>query len=66
MRGMSAMALGAGPAHAMYFSALEQVKADLVQKRNVPEHVSSSEYKLIKMIISYNVLFWISKGKLGL
>lgn len=43
MRGMNAMAAGAGPAHAMYFTALEKVKHNLVNRSKFPEHASSGE-----------------------
>ena len=42
MKGVSAMAMGAGPAHAMYFAALEKTR-DLLTSNNVPLHVASGE-----------------------
>ena len=42
IRGMNAMAAGAGPAHAMYFTALEEIKLKLVNS-NIPEHVGSGK-----------------------
>lgn len=42
LRGMNAMALGAGPAHAMYFTALEQVRERLsASPVGVPIHLAS-------------------------
>ncbi|TRY76912.1 hypothetical protein TCAL_02668 [Tigriopus californicus] len=41
MKGMNAMAAGAGPAHALYFTALEKTKEHLVERRNIPEHLAS-------------------------
>ena len=40
MKGVSAMAAGAGPAHAAYFTALEKGREALVLNK-VPEHVAS-------------------------
>ena len=40
IKGMNAMALGAGPAHAMYFTALEKSK-DFFMLKGVSEHLSS-------------------------
>ena len=40
MKGVSAMAAGAGPAHAMYFTALEKGREFLILNK-VPEHVAS-------------------------
>ena len=48
IRGMNAMAAGAGPAHAMYFTALEEIKDNLV-KNNIPEHLGSSKYSYFLM-----------------
>lgn len=39
MRGMSAMALGAGPAHAMYFACYEKLKDKFTSYSTVPEFV---------------------------
>ncbi len=41
MRGMSAMMLGAGPAHAMYFTALEKIREHLSNRNSVPLHLAS-------------------------
>ncbi len=44
MRGMNAMALGAGPAHALYFTALEKTREALTADEagmRVPVHVAS-------------------------
>ena len=43
IRGMNAMAAGAGPAHAMYFSALESTRRFFNEGHGVPLHVSSGE-----------------------
>ena len=54
------MAAGAGPAHAMYFAALEEVKAELV-KANIPEHIGSGRSTLFDkfkiLIKSVNTFF---------
>lgn len=41
LKGLSAMAAGAGPAHAMYFSALEKTREYLVEYGRMQEHVAS-------------------------
>ena len=41
MRGVSAMAMGAGPAHALYFTAIEKNREYLTLYRNVPEVLAS-------------------------
>ena len=43
IRGMNAMAAGAGPAHAMYFSALESTRRYFSERHGAPLHVSSGE-----------------------
>ena len=45
IRGMNAMAAGAGPAHALYFPALEYTRRFFHEKHGVPIHVSSGEKK---------------------
>jgi len=42
IRGMNAMAAGAGPAHALYFPALEYTRRFFHEKHGVPIHVSSA------------------------
>eukprot|EP00095_Tigriopus_kingsejongensis_P010395 maker-scaffold1565_size35505-snap-gene-0.10 protein:Tk10395 transcript:maker-scaffold1565_size35505-snap-gene-0.10-mRNA-1 annotation:"hypothetical protein DAPPUDRAFT_197963" len=41
IRGVNAMAAGAGPAHALYFTALEKTKEYLVDHLTWPEHMAS-------------------------
>lgn len=41
LRGLNAMALGAGPAHAMYFTALEKIREQLTARAHVPVHLAS-------------------------
>ena len=55
IRGMNAMAAGAGPAHAMYFSAIEKTRRFLSEGHGVPLHVSSGEHHFIHPI--YYILF---------
>ena len=43
LRGLSAMAAGAGPAHAMYFSALEKTREYLIEYGRMQEHVASGK-----------------------
>jgi solute carrier family 25 iron transporter 28/37 len=40
IKGMNAMALGAGPAHAMYFTALEKVKEAAHHRGGISEHAA--------------------------
>ena len=43
IRGMNVMAAGAGPAHAMYFSAVEKTKQYLHDRRGVSLPIASSK-----------------------
>jgi hypothetical protein len=43
IRGMNAMAAGAGPAHAMYFTALEKSRQYLMDTHAMPVHLASGK-----------------------
>lgn len=60
IRGMNAMAAGAGPAHAMYFSAIESTRRFFNEGHGVPLHVSSGEQKSFiysRVYIKWRVVF---------
>ena len=54
IKGMSAMAAGAGPAHAMYFTAVEKTR-DFLTARNVSEHLASGKFTQYNWM---NYLIW--------
>ena len=51
LRGLNAMALGAGPAHAMYFTALEKSRERLVADAKVPVHVAGGMAAVIATLL---------------
>ncbi len=51
LRGLNAMALGAGPAHAMYFTALEQIRENLTIRASVPVHLASGLSAVIATLL---------------
>lgn len=51
IKGMNAMAAGAGPAHAMYFSALEKTKEYLVERRGVSEHLAAGSAAVVATML---------------